>query len=75
MYEEHGFIQIDESHIYKMEEGQKMLSLETRLKIAKKFTEWAHKSHIDVMPSTLIGWMEMRGWLDVDKIEEELKKD
>lgn len=72
MYEEHGFIYFDESHIYMMEEETKMLSLNTRLKVAKKFTEWAHKAKVDVMPSTLIAWMEMQGWIDTDKLEEDM---
>lgn len=50
-----------------------MLSLDVRLKIAKKFSEWAHKSKVDMMPSALIAWMEMQGWLDVDQIEKDME--
>ena len=50
-----------------------MLSLDVKLKIAKKFSDWAHKSRVDMMPSALIGWMEMQGWLDVDQIEKDME--
>lgn len=50
-----------------------MLSLNTRLKMAKKFSDWAHKSRVDLMPSTLIAWMEMQGWLDIEQIEKDME--
>lgn len=52
-----------------------MTSLEQRLKVTKKFTEWAKEKRIDIMPSTFLGYLELKGWLDVEKMLEDIEKE
>lgn len=49
-----------------------MTSLEQRLKVTKKFTEWAKEKRIDITPSTFLGYLELKGWLDVGKMLKDI---
>lgn len=74
-YEGHGYIYFDEHNIFLMEGEIEMMGLDMRLKIAKKFATWAKEHKVDLMPSAFIAWMEIQGWLDVKRIEEDMKKE
>jgi hypothetical protein len=52
-----------------------MTSLEQRLKVTKKFTEWAKEKRIDIAPTTFLGYLELKGWLDVEKMLEDIEKE
>ena len=72
-YEGYGYIYFDEHNIFMSEGEIEMMGLEMRLKIAKKFSNWAREHKVDLMPSALIAWMEMQGWLDVKRIEKDME--
>ncbi len=55
--------------------GELTLALNQRMRISKKFVEYARSSRIDVMPSTFLGWLEIQGYLNADKIREDLAKE
>ena len=55
--------------------GDLTLGLNQRTRIAKQYVTWAHSKRIDVMPSTFLGWLEMQGYLNADKIKEDLEKE
>ena len=50
-----------------------MTSLDQRLKIEKQYCAWAKEKRVPVLPSTFIAYMEIKGYLDVDKMLEDIK--
>jgi len=52
-----------------------MTSLDQRLKVAKQFTEWAKEKRSDIMPSTFLGYLEIKGWLDVGKMLKDINSE
>ena len=55
--------------------GELTLALNQRMRISKKFVEYARASRIDVMPSTFLAWLEIQGYLNADKVREDLAKE
>lgn len=55
--------------------GDLTLGLNQRTRIAKQYVDWAKAKRIDVMPSTFLGWLEIQGYLNADKIRDDLEKE
>ena len=58
----------------------KTLTYSERLKIEKLFLKWCDTQFVDGVklakrPTTLVSYMLIREWLNVEKISEELKKE
>lgn len=47
-------------------------SLPERMRLVKIFKSYCENKRIDFLPSTLLGWMDSMGYLNTDKIKEEL---
>lgn len=52
-----------------------MTSLEQRQRVTEQFIKWAKEKRIDIMPSTFLGYLELKGWLDVEKMLEDIEKE
>lgn len=50
-------------------------SLTERIRLVKKFKDYCTTNRIDFMPSTLLGWCDARGYLNVDAIRADLAKE
>lgn len=46
-----------------------------RLKIEKLFDAWCEEKHILRVPQSMVAYMQIRGWLNEDKIMEDLKEE
>lgn len=55
--------------------GEITLGLNQRTRIAKIYVAWCKSKRIDVMPSTFLGWLETQGYLNADKIRDDLEKE
>lgn len=55
--------------------GEITTSLSERTRIVKMFKDYCQAKRIDFMPSTLLGWCEAQGYLNVDAIREDLAKE
>lgn len=55
--------------------GAITLGLNQRTRIVKKYTDWCKSKRIDIMPSTFMGWLESQGYLNADKVREDLEKE
>ena len=55
--------------------GKITLGLNERMRVSKTYVNWCHDKRIDVQPTTLLGWLEARGYLNVDAIRESLRKE
>lgn len=55
--------------------GELTLALKERLRISKIYVQWCKDKRIDVMPSTFLAWLEIQGYLNADKIREDLAKE
>lgn len=55
--------------------GEITTSLSERTRLVKMFKDYCKAKRIDFMPSTLLGWCEAQGYLNVDVIREDLKKE
>ena len=49
-----------------------MTSLEQRQRVTEQFIKWAKEKRIDIMPSTFLGYLELKGWLDVGKMLQDI---
>ena len=55
--------------------GELTLALKERLRISKIYVQWCKDKRIDVMPSTFLAWLEIQGYLNADKIRDDLAKE
>lgn len=55
--------------------GELTLALKERTRISKIYVQWCKEKRIDVLPSTFLGWLETQGYLNADKIREDLAKE
>ena len=54
--------------------GKITTSLSERTMLVKMFKDYCRDKRIEFMPTTLLGWCEMQGYLNVDAIREDLEK-
>lgn len=54
--------------------GKITTSLSERTMLVKNFKDYCRDKRIEFMPTTLLGWCEMQGYLNVDAIREDLEK-
>ena len=52
-----------------------MLFFHHRKEIEKRFYLWTYNQHVKPCPNSLVAYMQIRGWLNDDKIIEDLKKE
>lgn len=55
--------------------GEITTSLSQRTRLVKMFKDYCKEKRIDFMPTTLLGWCEAQGYLNADKIREDLAKE
>ena len=55
--------------------GEITTSLSERTRLVKMFKNYCKDKRIDFMPSTLLGWCDAQGYLNTDKIREDLEKE
>lgn len=55
--------------------GKITTSLSERTMLVKMFKHYCKEKRIDFMPTTLLGWCEAQGYLNADKIREDLEKE
>lgn len=55
--------------------GEITTSLSERTKLVKMFKDYCKAKRIDFMPTTLLGWCDAQGYLNTDKIREDLAKE
>ena len=55
--------------------GEITTSLSERTRLVKMFKDYCKDKRIDFMPSTLLGWCESQGYLNVDAIRADLAKE
>ena len=53
--------------------GEITTSLSERTRLVKMFKNYCKDKRIDFMPSTLLGWCEAQGYLNVDAIRADLE--
>lgn len=51
------------------------LKLKERTRIAKIYSDWCKSKRIDIIPTTLLGWLETMGYLNTDAIRVDLEKE
>lgn len=54
--------------------GKITTSLSERTMVVKMFKNYCKEKRIDFMPTTLLGWLEVQGYLNADKIREDLEQ-
>lgn len=55
--------------------GKITTSLSERTRLVKMFKDYCKAKRIDFMPTTLLGWCEAQGYLNADKVREDLAKE
>ena len=50
-------------------------SLAERTRLVKQCKDWCIAKRIDFCPTALLGWMDARGYLNVDAIRKDLEKE
>lgn len=55
--------------------GEITTSLSERTRLVKMFKDYCKTKRIDFMPTTLLGWCDAQGYLNADKIREDLEKE
>ena len=55
--------------------GEITTSLSERIRLVKMFKDYCKAKRIDFMPSTLLGWCDAQGYLNVDAIRADLAKE
>ena len=55
--------------------GDLTLGLNQRTRLTKIYVDWAIAKRIDVCPTTFLGYLEIQGYLNADKIREDLEKE
>ena len=55
--------------------GEIKTSLAERTRLVKMFKDYCQSKRIDYIPTTLLGWMDSQGFLNVDAIKEVLQKE
>ena len=55
--------------------GEITLGLNQRTRLARIYVNWCKSKRIDVVPTTFLGWLESQGYLNADKIREDLEKE
>ena len=53
----------------------RMLLYSHRLKIERMFYDWCKEHQAAIVPNNLVAYMHMNGWLNDEKILEDLKKE
>lgn len=54
--------------------GKITTSLSERTMLVKMFKDYCRDKRIDFMPTTLLGWCDAQGYLNVDVIREDFEK-
>ena len=54
--------------------GKITTSLSERTMLVKMFKDYCRDKRIDFMPTTLLGWCDAQGYLNVDAIREDFEK-
>ena len=49
------------------------LGLNERMRVSKLYVDWCHNKRIDVQPTTLLGWLEAKGYLNAEAIRADLR--
>ena len=52
-----------------------MLFFKHRMKIERMFLKWCKDNGIMDVPNSVVAFMQIKGWLNEDKILEDLKKE
>jgi hypothetical protein len=52
-----------------------MILYSDRLKIERMFYDWCKEHQAAIVPSNLVSYMHMNGWLNDEKILDDLKKE
>ena len=55
--------------------GVGMLFFKHRMKIERMFLKWCKDNGIMDVPNSVVAFMQIKGWLNEDKILEDLKKE
>lgn len=55
--------------------GELSLTLAQRMRLTKMYVDWAKAKRIDVMPTTLLGWLNINGYLNTEAITEALENE
>lgn len=55
--------------------GAITLGLNQRTRIVKQYTDWCKSKRVDILPTTFLGWLEIQGYLNADKIRDDLEKE
>ena len=55
--------------------GAITLGLNQRTRIVKQYTDWCKSKRVDILPTTFLGWLESQGYLNADKVREDLAKE
>ncbi len=50
-------------------------SLAERQRLVKQFKDWCIAKRIDFCPTTLLGWMDARGYLNINAIRKALEEE
>lgn len=56
------------------ERTRTMLWFSNRRKVERLYYEWAHKNGVADTPMSLIAFMQIKGWLNEEKILEDISK-
>lgn len=51
------------------------LKFKERTRLAKIYSSWCKSKRINILPTTLLGWLETMGYLNVEAIKADLEKE
>lgn len=52
-----------------------MLFYKNRILIEKLFAKWCEENGVAYLPNSLVAYMEIKGWLNIEKILADLKEE
>lgn len=55
--------------------GDFTLSLAQRTRVSQMYSKYCRDKRIDLIPSTFLAWLEMQGYLNADKIRDDLEQE